>query len=791
MYEAFYGLREKPFNLTPDPKFLYLSEKHKEAFAHLLYGIKNRSGFVMVTGEIGTGKTTICRTLLNQLDDATEVAFIFNPCLSPEELLRKINEDFGIKSTATSIKGLIDELNAYLLEKNAKGKNCVLVIDEAQNLRPNVLEQIRLLSNLETETQKLLQIVLIGQPELVHLLALDELRQLNQRITARYHLDALDRDETQQYVAYRLRVAGGRRRIHFAPAAMRLVYRYSKGTPRVINALCDRALLIGYTRELRDISAAVIRQAHREIRGEEPKPARFAWLRRLAPNPSLLVTALLVVFAVALLRDRIFGPIAYEPVGAAQASAATDEPRRNTGPMIEARSHNEALAVPAPDLPALADVKPEQAVAAPAPPVAPDAAKSLSELVDRLDGQRTRNAAAGAILRAWNLALVKGYPADDSLAGLARFAGENRLTFESLKLPLEQLETINLPAFVRLHGRRNSVWVALVGIADGDPRITTESEDSSIIPREQFLECYLNEAVILWRDPNPTATLLRPGMTGDDVRVLQVQLRALGRLKRKPTGEYDDATAQSIQALQSETGLTVDGLLGRQTRMVLYSWLPGYATPGLRALPPLLMEEAEVAATENAAPPAGSAVKIDKSVQTARTVPATGPKPAEAMPKAPTKPADTPPAAPKTDVPVGEGAAEQANVAAAPSPVPDGAPSAAGNSTAEGRPAPPSQASQANVGEAAAAPAVVSEELPPVAPSAAETSPPDSPAESGTPPAAEQQPAEETAQAASSPPEPAPAAPQETPKAESAPAAPSWTASLPLVPREPEEDDSE
>lgn len=192
MYEAFYGLTEKPFNLTPDPRFLFLSDKHKEAFAHLLYGIKNRTGFIMVSGEVGTGKTTICRSLLNQLDPDIEVAFIFNPFLSPEELLRKINEDFGILSQARTVKELIDELNEYLMDRNAQGKNCVLVIDEAQDLSPTVLEQIRLLSNLETETQKLLQIVLIGQPELAENLQLPELRQLNQRITARYHLRSLD-----------------------------------------------------------------------------------------------------------------------------------------------------------------------------------------------------------------------------------------------------------------------------------------------------------------------------------------------------------------------------------------------------------------------------------------------------------------------------------------------------------------------------------------------------------------------------------------------------------------------
>ena len=282
MYESFYGLRERPFNLTPDPKFLYLSEKHKEAFAHLLYGIRNRSGFVMISGEIGTGKTTLCRNLLNQLDSNTEVAFIFNPFLSAIELMKKINQEFGIESEADTVLELTEELNVHLLHSSALGKDCVLVIDEAQNLSPQVLEQIRLLSNLETDSEKLLQIILIGQPELVEKLSLRELRQLNQRITARYHLKSLSADETLQYVAYRIHVAGGRKRINFTKSAVKQVYKLSGGVPRMINALCDRTLLIGYTKEQHVISAKLVKQAAKEIRGEKitaPKEGGARWRR--------------------------------------------------------------------------------------------------------------------------------------------------------------------------------------------------------------------------------------------------------------------------------------------------------------------------------------------------------------------------------------------------------------------------------------------------------------------------------------------------------------------------------
>ncbi len=402
MYESFYGLREKPFNLTPDPRFLYLSEMHKEAFAHLIFGIRNRVGFIMVTGEIGTGKTTICRSLLGQLDQDVELAFIFNPCLSPEELLRKINEDFGIRSRAISVKGLIDELNTYLLDRHAKNKNCVLVIDEAQNLTPPVLEQIRLLSNLETERQKLLQIVLIGQPELAEHLELPELRQLNQRITARYHLKPLGEKETLQYIAYRLRVAGGMRKVRFTRGAIKCVYRHSKGTPRVINAICDRALLIGYSKETPEISRALVKQAAREIRGERVRTKKKgALLSRYVPTPRLVAAAALIVlvglFIVRPVAKRLDTLVALlqNPPAAGQAAPveAANAPDESNGPDQPAETPGETTpsvppepaerkitgeAAPVPPEPAAA-VEASTGEAAPVPPEPAAAVTNVDE----------------------------------------------------------------------------------------------------------------------------------------------------------------------------------------------------------------------------------------------------------------------------------------------------------------------------------------------------------------------------------------------------------------------------
>lgn len=266
MYCEFFGFAEKPFTITPNPRFIFLSKNHKEVFAHLLYGVRTHCGFIEITGEVGTGKTTALRTLLNQLEsDSYRLAFIFNPSLSALELLRGINAEFGIESAAASAGELLGALNHFLLQENAAGRTVVLVIDEAQNLQPAVLEQIRMLSNLETETDKLIQIILVGQPELGAMLERTELRQLSQRITVRYHLRPMGFDDARAYIGHRLEVAGSRAAGLFTPRAMKRIFRYSRGYPRLINILCDRSLLIGYTENSREITVGMVDTAIREL----------------------------------------------------------------------------------------------------------------------------------------------------------------------------------------------------------------------------------------------------------------------------------------------------------------------------------------------------------------------------------------------------------------------------------------------------------------------------------------------------------------------------------------------
>jgi general secretion pathway protein A len=267
MYTSWFGLKENPFSLSPDPRYLYLSPQHRDAMNCLIYGITEKKGFTVITGGIGTGKTTICRSLLATLDESVETALIFNSFLSDLELLETINQEFGLPAEGAekSKKRYIDALNTFLMDNFARGKNAVLMIDEAQNLSHSVLEQIRMLSNLETTREKLIQIVLVGQPELQEILALPSLRQLSERITVRYDLNPLDEKEVRHYIEYRLTVAGGKDLIRFTRGAMRMIWRFSEGIPRRINAIADRALLIGYTRGNPVVDRKMVKNAVKDI----------------------------------------------------------------------------------------------------------------------------------------------------------------------------------------------------------------------------------------------------------------------------------------------------------------------------------------------------------------------------------------------------------------------------------------------------------------------------------------------------------------------------------------------
>lgn len=304
MYESFFQLNEPPFNLTPDPRFAYLSPGHQEALEHMVYGVEQRKGFIAIAGEIGAGKTTLTRLFLDYLDSRalegpqTRTALIFNTFLSEIELLRSINRELGLPADGASREALVEVLNGFLIENSAGGRNAVLIIDEAQNLSVPVLEQIRMLSNLETDTDKLIQIILVGQPELFRTLNRPDLGQLNQRVTVRYHLYPLSYEDTVRYIHHRLSVAGPQSPARFHARACRLIHRYSGGVPRRINALCDRSLLIGYARGTHDITPGFVRQAQAELTGREKQPVQMNSFRRKLAD--IIIPAALVLLLVIL-----------------------------------------------------------------------------------------------------------------------------------------------------------------------------------------------------------------------------------------------------------------------------------------------------------------------------------------------------------------------------------------------------------------------------------------------------------------------------------------------------------
>lgn len=269
MYLQFYGLKEMPFNITPDPRFLFFSDHHREAFDHLIYGIEHRKGFIELTGEVGSGKTTLCRAVLANLPKRIKTALVLNPALSGSQLLRAILNDFGLAVKRKDRLSQIEQLNSFLLEQTLQGNNVAVIIDEAQDLSGSVMEEIRLLSNLETDQHKLMQIVLAGQPELHERLQRPELRQLRQRIMVRCVLRPLSEEDTGRYIAHRLKVAGAGPEVWFTDDAVRMVYQYSRGTPRMVNALCDRVMMAGYVAGRRVLGTKEVERALQDMEGEE------------------------------------------------------------------------------------------------------------------------------------------------------------------------------------------------------------------------------------------------------------------------------------------------------------------------------------------------------------------------------------------------------------------------------------------------------------------------------------------------------------------------------------------
>jgi general secretion pathway protein A len=536
MYTRFFGLSEKPFAITPDPRYLYLSERHAEALAHLLYGINESGGFIQLTGEVGTGKTTVVRTLLSRVPHHADVAVILNPRVTPVEFLLTICEELGLsigEADRGSVKHMVDELNRRLLSAHAEGRRIIVIVDEAQNLSADVLEQVRLLTNLETPTQKLLQIILIGQPELRELLDRTDLRQLAQRITGRYHLMPLSREETQGYVRHRLRVAGVAGEI-FTSGALREVHRLSAGIPRVINVTCDRALLGAYTRETRKVSADLVRQAAGEVYGRRYVPLWLGW-----------IAAALVVAGIAA--TSVVGWRAWQ-----QKTA-----------VLRAAVKRVSSAAPA-------------AASRPAP-----APVSINALLAANSANTGDAAAYRRLLSLWGTAMTD----DRDPCGQAQKAG---LACLEQRGSWAQVRALNRPAILSLTDDRGQKHrVVLSGLDDKFATLDL-GEHNERVPLEEVSRDWFGEFTVVWKPKTSRTRLLSLGMQGDEVRWLRRSLNALHGAAADPErGDvYDQELAIAVQNFQREHRLNVDGIAGLQTQVVLDTALAEPGSPLLLSATP-------------------------------------------------------------------------------------------------------------------------------------------------------------------------------------------------------------
>jgi len=643
MYLDYFGFTQSPFSITPDPGFLFLSHDHKEAFAHLLYGVGDTGGFVQLTGEVGTGKTTLCRYLLENTPEEVDVALILNPRQSALELVASICDELGIDYPVEtdSIKALIDRLNARLLERHGQGRRTVLVIDEAQNLSVEVLEQVRLLTNLETTRHKLLQILLIGQPELQDIMNRPELRQLAQRITARYHLRPLSLPETAAYIAHRLQVAGCQKTL-FTQRAVKQIYRRSQGVPRLINILCDRALLGAYAGGAAHIDAKLVRQADREIKGTAPKSVkvpRWAWT-----IPMLV----LLVFGAGWAYTR--WPLARTPALPAQVEQS---PETNAG--ASEASSQEAKPRPAPEnrpAPGLPEEADKTTVAAapgaasadaaepreePAPAPAPIVEEAAAEKPSAEEAPPHQEITATAepapapppeavVVRSDLLALAvprenrpKALPRDlmtllgsDRLPTDARTAYTNlfrywQLDFEDLSGntacvralgvglrclqktgSFRRLTTYNRPAVLTLFDEQGRVHYVTVSAVDGDRLTLNIGGREYPFDQADLLPVWNGQFVLLWRPPLLVHNILQIGSQGNDVlwlrdRLARIEGRGSPTDSALQSAYFDEGLRQQVIRFQQRTGLTVDGIVGEKTLFQLNAALADGLTPILTA----------------------------------------------------------------------------------------------------------------------------------------------------------------------------------------------------------------
>ncbi len=593
MYKNFFGFKERPFQLVPNPAYLYLSRGHEEALAHLAYAISQGDGFVEITGEVGTGKTTLCRAFLESLsEEGTEAAFIFNPKLDAIHLLKAINDEFGIESSADDIKGLIDSLNEFLLRKMAEGRKVILLIDEAQNLSKDVLEQLRLLSNLETTTSKLLQIILVGQPELGDMLDSHDLRQLGQRITLSCHLSPLSFRETREYILHRLRVASRNEVVRFTVPAIRTVYRYSGGIPRLINIACDRALLTAFGLNRRRVTAGIARSAVREL-ADRRAIKRMGFELPLRPLVGLAAVVMVVAaagFYFLEVREKETGVEVSSP-----AAMLLHVPPPAEKPEVAGTGVDTAVVVEKDTAPAAKSaldslenermVK-DRAVENDPPLIIVETPEALDRVLTGMDALTSRRAALRAVLHLWTQTPVMSPYLDEMSQSADAFqfaARQNGLRANMVRADLDLLKKLNVPAVLRLSlpGAVVPRYVTLSGVS-GDEVTLMGGNDSGDVIRagsEILHSRWTGEAYVFWKNFLNCEGTIPPGAGRESVIALKMLLQDIGFNNIEITPYYDEPVRDAVKAVQKRNNITVDGIVGPVTKIVLYNEKEGLRIP--------------------------------------------------------------------------------------------------------------------------------------------------------------------------------------------------------------------
>ncbi|MCD6459721.1 AAA family ATPase [bacterium] len=558
MYKEFFGLKDNPFDLTPDSHFLFPSKKHQEALAHLTYGIEARKGFIMITGEVGAGKTTLCRALLSRVNPNVEVAFVLNSYLNAFEILQAINQDLGIPTKAQSKKELVDELNEFLLRQKEQNRNVVVLIDECQNLPFETLEQLRMLSNLETEKEKLLQIIMVGQPELLDILNRQELRQLNQRITVRYHLYPLDYKETVEYIYHRLKIAGSDGSVHFSDKSLKKIFSFSKGVPRIINVVCDNTLLAAYVSETKKIHYKLVKKAIKEIQGKKPLKdlessffsLKFSFRRvfKLVTAGAFVLLAVLVFSYYNEIKDHIdlfSNTIINNRKIYEQAIERLIEEKKQIKTVFVNDWNSAAIPAAVAPVP-IKEIKPDNA--------------SMGAVLDLLAMWKVNPALIQSIR--------KKYIHKDQL-DYEKIALSAGLSYVVSWADLDTLIKYNIPVLLEISDPKDIRKYVLLKSVSPDGLNIVEGVKEKKVAKSDLEDIFVGNAVYFIKGVINADDIYYFSSSGKTVKNIQAVLRDLGVYKGVISGSYDDKVVEAVKKFQQQSGLNPDGIVDINTRIAM------------------------------------------------------------------------------------------------------------------------------------------------------------------------------------------------------------------------------